>query len=139
MKVLFDTSALYKRYSEEPGREEVESLLGRASQVVLAAHCRTEIASALCRDLRDKEISPVQYRTTFAAVQGDFNDFEILPINGQVELLAIVAMESSRLRAMDALHIATAQAARVDLFVTADRAQARAAQAVELKTWFVEA
>jgi predicted nucleic acid-binding protein len=39
---------------------------------------------------------------------------------------------------MDALHIGTAQAARVDLFVTADKRQAAAAQAVGLKTELIE-
>jgi len=48
-------------------------------------------------------------------------------------------MEISRLRAMDALHIGTAQATRVDLFVTADKRQALAAQAVGLRTELIEA
>ncbi len=48
-------------------------------------------------------------------------------------------MERTRLRAMDALHIATAQLAGVDLFVTADRRQAAAAQTAGLKTQLVEA
>ena len=47
-------------------------------------------------------------------------------------------MEVSRLRAMDALHIGTAKAAYVDLFVTADKRQAAAAQAVGLKTELIE-
>ena len=51
-----------------------------------------------------------------------------------VEMLAIAAMESARLHAMDALHIATAQHAQVDLFVTADRRQASVARAVGLTT-----
>ena len=39
---------------------------------------------------------------------------------------------------MDALHIGIAQAARVDLFVTADKRQAIAAQAMGLKTELIE-
>jgi predicted nucleic acid-binding protein len=40
---------------------------------------------------------------------------------------------------MDALHIGSAQAARVNLFVTADRRQATAAEAVGLRTQCIEA
>jgi predicted nucleic acid-binding protein len=40
---------------------------------------------------------------------------------------------------MDALHIGAARAARVDLFVTADRRQAQAAQALGLTTELIEA
>lgn len=139
MKMLFDTSALYKRYSEEAGRDRVQALLARASSVVLAAHCKTEIASAMCRDLLNEDMTAEQYRQSFAVVTGDFEDFAVAPISAQVEALAIAAMESNRLRAMDALHIGTAQAAKVDLFVTADRRQAAAARAGGLETELIEA
>ena len=47
-------------------------------------------------------------------------------------------MQGKRLRAVDALHIGTAQVAGVDLFVTADRKQAAAAQASGLKTQLID-
>ena len=56
-----------------------------------------------------------------------------------MERYAIAAMRMATLRGMDALHIGSAQAANVDLFVTADRRQAQAAQAVGLKTELIEA
>jgi predicted nucleic acid-binding protein len=72
-------------------------------------------------------------------VHADFASFSLLPLDARVEGLAISAMERSRLRAMDALHIASALAAKVDLFVTADRRQAAAAQTLGLKTELIEA
>ena len=48
-------------------------------------------------------------------------------------------MRLSNLRGIDALHIGTAQAAQVDMFVTADKRQAVAAQTVGLKTELIEA
>lgn len=139
MKILFDTSALFKRYNEEAGSAHVLALTGRASELVVAAHCKSEIASAINRQRHDGLVPPDRYASIMAEVHADFVSFMLLPLDARVEGLAIAAMERSRLRAMDALHIATAQAARVDLFVTADRRQAEAASAAGLQTEVVEA
>lgn len=48
-------------------------------------------------------------------------------------------MQRARLRGMDALHIGSAQAAAVELFVTADRRQADAARSAGLLTELIEA
>lgn len=139
MRMLFDTSALYKRYNQEAGSEQVRALSAQASELVVAAHCKTEIASAINRQRHDGLVSADDYAHIMAAIRDDFAEFEKLELDSRVESLAIVVMEHQRLRAVDALHIATAQAARVDLFVTADRRQAAGAQAVGLKTQLIEA
>ncbi len=110
-----------------------------ADAVVLAAHCKVEIASSLSREVHDSSIDSVQYGHALGEIAQDFVDFDVRAISAEIEALAMAAMERTRLRAMDALHIATAQAAGVDLFVTADRRQAAAAQAAGLKTQLLEA
>ena len=72
-------------------------------------------------------------------IKKDFDELAVMPISSPVERYAIAAMRLATLRGMDALHVGTAQAAGVDLFVTADRRQAMAAQAVGLKTELIEA
>jgi predicted nucleic acid-binding protein len=139
MRVLFDASALYKRYNAEAGRDQVLAASALASEVVVAAHCKAEIASALNRQRHEGLVTAADYARIMDIVQGDFADFTSVALDGRVEAHSIVAMEASRLPAMDALHIGTAQAARVDLFVTADRRQALAAQAAGLKTELIEA
>lgn len=139
MRILFDPSALFKRYNREPGRDQVLAAGDRASEVMVAAHCKSEIASALNRNRHDGLLNGFDYGDIMRAIQSDFADFTLVTLSAQVEAHAISAMEISRLRAMDALHIGSAQAARVDLFVTADRRQALAAQAVGLKTELIEA
>ena len=84
-----------------------------ATHVVAAAHCKIEIASALNRQRHDGTLS------------------------GEAYASIIAAMERSRLRATDALHIGTAQLESVQLFVTADRKLALPAQAVGLNTELV--
>ena len=138
MKVLFDTSALFKRYAGEPGVDQVLDLHGRATSVVLAAHCFTELMSALTRQWREGAFDDAEYRRVHTRMREDFEAYRIEPLSRTVEDFAVAAMALSPLRAMDALHIGSAQAARVNLFVTADRRQAAAAQAVGLRTECLE-
>ena len=139
MKLLLDSSAIAKRYKRENGHDTIQHLLMGADTVVLAAHCKVEIASSLSREVHDQSIDMNQYAHAISEVALDFVDFNVWPIGPEIEALAIAAMARHRLSAMDALHIGTAQMARVDLFVTADRKQALAAQAAGLKTKLIEA
>jgi predicted nucleic acid-binding protein len=139
MRVLFDSSAMYKRYNEEAGRARVMALASQALEICAAVHCKVEIVSALNRQRHDGLLGEDDYARIMAVVQRDFADFSTSPLDTQVETLTVAAMEVSRLPAMDALHIGTARAANVDLFVTADRRQALAAQAIGLVTELIEA
>lgn len=139
MNVLFDTSAFYKRYSGEQGADRVLQLQMEARQVTMAAHCKMEIASALTRQWREGLFTDAECSRMLTEIDRDFAELTVMPLTTQVEQRAIAAFRQATLRAVDALHIGTAQAARVDLFVTADKRQALAAQAVGLKTELIEA
>ncbi len=139
MKVLFDTSAIAKRYRDEQGHDLVQQWLARADGVVMAAHARVEVASSLCRDLHDGATTRADLDADLQILMRDFDGFEVLALDERIAALSIQAMAASRLRAMDALHIATAQVAGVDMFVTADRRQAQAAQALAIPTFLVQA
>lgn len=139
MRVLFDTSAIAKRYRDELGHQEVQQWLERADAVVMAAHTRVEVASSLCRDLHDGATTQQDFEADLDILAQDFEGFSVVPLDGRIEALAIQAMAGARLRAMDALHIATAQVAGVDMFITADKRQAQAAQALAIPTCLVQA
>ncbi len=140
MRILLDTSALYKRYALEGGSAQVQSVCEQADGIVLATHCLTEIASVFARHLHDGAISAAQCQAALAMVTDDFAEFDVQPLNPAAQRHTIEAMQrSSRLQAMDALHIGTAQAAGVDLFVTADREQAKAAEQAGLNVEIVSA
>ncbi len=138
-RVLFDASALYKRYQEEPGRERVLALGEGTREVVVAAHCLTEIASTLNRQRHDGFLPDADYDAMMREVQFEFAEFDVVALDKRVEAFAVAAMRRARLRAMDALHVGTAMASGIDLFVTADRRQAEAARAVGLATELVGA
>ena len=138
MRVLMDTSALYKRYNREAGREQLLAISELASELVIAGHCKAEIASALNRQRHDGLTTEADYARIMAVVKMDFEGFTLFALDSRVEAYAMAVMEVSRLSAMDALHIGTAKAAYVDLFVTADKRQAAAARDVGLKTELIE-
>ena len=139
MNILFDASALFKRYTGEAGVDRVVQLQATASAVTAAVHCKTQVASALTRQWREGAFSNEEYDRVLANIHADFDELTVMPLAGQAERYAIAAMRLASLRGMDALHIGTAQAAQVDLFVTADKRQAAAARAVGLKTELIEA
>jgi predicted nucleic acid-binding protein len=139
MRVLFDSSALFKRYNLERGRDQVLAVGERATEMVVATHCKVEIASALNRQRHDGVLSDADYARVMAVVHEEFSDFTVVAFDQTVEAFSIAAMKQARLRAMDALHIGTAQVAKVALFVTADKRQAQAALSAGLNTELIEA
>ncbi len=139
MKLMFDPSALVKRYLQERGRDAVQALLAEATQVAVAAHCKAEIVSAFARNLHDGAMAGDEVQRLLALVQADFDDFERVELDRRVEAQTLQLLLRHRLRAMDALHIAAATQAGADLFITADRRQAAAAEASGLRTQLIEA
>ena len=138
MNVLFDASAMFKRYSGEAGLNRVLQLQAAASAMTAAVHCKTEVVSALSRQWREGAFSHEEYARVLANIHADFDELAVMPLSSQAERYAIAVMRVANLRGADALHIGTAQAALVDLFVTADKRQAAAAQTVGLKTELIE-
>ncbi|MEJ7930257.1 type II toxin-antitoxin system VapC family toxin [Ramlibacter sp. AN1015] len=134
MRVLFDSSALFVRYAGETGASQVDALHVRASAVVLAAHCQAELMAALTRQWREGAFGDDEFRRVRTRMREDFEAYHVEPLSRTVEDFALAAMVLAPLGAADALHIGSAQAARVQLFVTADPRQSVAAQAVGLRT-----
>lgn len=137
-RLMFDASALTKRYASEAGRDRVLMLFEAASELLVAAHCKTEVASALLRRRRDGSLPAPEFDRAWAAAQRDVADMTLVPLDAHVERFAFAAMEHGPLRGMDALHVGSALASRVDLFVTADRRQAQAARGMGLATELIE-
>lgn len=132
MKIMFDTSALFKRYAAESGHEQVAQIMERASLVALAPHCRIELMATVARTLRERRISPSDGERIAFELGEDLKEWEVLPLSAQVEQASLRALNAAALRGMDALHVGAALVARVSLFVTADIRQAQAAQALGL-------
>jgi len=137
-RLMFDASALTKRYASETGRNRVLALFASASELLVAAHCKTEVASALLRRRREGSLPAAEFDRAWTAAQSDVADMTLVPLDARVERFAFAAMGQGPLRGMDALHVGSAIAARVDLFVTADKRQAQVARAMGVATELID-
>lgn len=138
MKLLVDTSALFKRFVNEAGQDAVETAIAEADTLVVAPHCKLELLSAAMRLRREGRLDTAAWQKVCDEIEASLEEVEVLPLTPSLERRAIQALDAAPLRAMDALHVAGAAMARVDLFVTADRRQALAAKAFGLTTQLIE-
>jgi len=134
MKTFFDSSAFAKRFVDEDGSNEAEDILGQATQLALSVICLPEIVSALNRRRRERYLSGHQYAEAKRALFDDVRDAIIINLTVPVVSSALMVLESSPLRAMDALHIACALEWGAEVFVSSDKKQLAAAGQAGLTT-----
>ena len=134
MKAFLDSSAFAKRFVNEEGSDAVEALCAQADALGLSVICLPEVASALNRRLRERLLTPGQYRLAKQRLVDDVRDADIIQLTPSVVGSAIRILEESPVRAMDALHIACALEWGAGIFVSADKRQMAAARRAGLKT-----
>jgi predicted nucleic acid-binding protein len=137
VKTFFDSSAFAKRYVQEPGSEAVDALCMEATDLALSVVCIPEILSALNRRVRERSLSARQYRTAKEALFDDIRDAEIVNLTPNVISTCTTVLETSPVRAMDALHVACALRWGAEMFVSADERQVAAAKKAGLRTKLV--
>lgn len=137
MRVFFDSSAFVKRYVREEGTDVVLSWCDQATELCLSGIALPEIVSAFCRLLRDNLVSPVQYRHLKTMLMADISDAAICDLTPEVIRHSIISLEKNVLRGMDAIHLGSALALNVDLFVSADARQCDAATQAGLRVVLV--
>lgn len=137
MRLFLDSSALAKRYVVEPGTDIVLERCREADEVLLSVLAPAEVASALNRLRREMKLILGQYRRLKAEVLLDCAEATTLEITPDVVHLAIRCLELEPLRALDALHVATAQHFGCDLFLSADQPQVVAARRFGLRAEMV--
>lgn len=133
----FDTSALIKRYIDEPGRREVLRLL-RRYDCVTSAVLPVEIRSALRRRASEGSLDPTRVPEIVKRVTADRVYWTFVEVASDVLGAAETLTAAHPLRALDAIHVASAQvfAARLRdselMYVSADKRQTGAAAAIGL-------
>ena len=137
MKLAMDSSSLVKRYINENGSDEVDFLLGQASQLGLSVLVVPEIISAFNRRIREELLTSIDYRHTRKLLLDDVQDSVLLQLTPGVISRTVNILEHNALRAMDAIHLACAGEWKADLFVTSDRRQYNAASESGMAVEFV--
>jgi hypothetical protein len=122
-----------KRYVREEGTDIVLSWCDQATELCLSGIALPEIVSAFCRLLREDRVSPVEYRHLKTMLMADISDAAICDLTPEVIRQSIISLEKNVLRGMDAIHLGSALALNVDLFVSADARQCDAATQAGLR------
>ena len=143
MWTYFDTSALVKRYVDEPGRREVLQLL-RRNECVTSAVLPVELRSGLRRRVAEGSIDATRLPTILKHVAVDRPYWTLVAVGIDVLAGAETLVAAHPIRTLDAIHVASAQlfAARVSMpnltFVSADKRQTETAVAVGLVVRHIE-
>jgi predicted nucleic acid-binding protein len=127
MRLFLDSSALAKRYIREPSSSDVIARCRDADEIILSVLCPIEILSGLNRLRREGKLSLADYRALKKDLSADIAQASIVPVDPEIVKIARICLEKSPLRALDAIHVASAKASRCDLFLSADRQQTLAA------------
>lgn len=139
----FDTSALIKRYVEEPGRREVLQLL-RKNDCVVSAVLPAEVRSAVRRRVAEKTLDEKHVPAILKRFAADRLFWMVIEVSGEVLAAAERLSAAHPLRALDAIQVASAQlfAARTAspalIFVSADIRQTTAADALGMTSRHIE-
>ena len=133
MKTLFDSSAFAKRYIDEPGSDAVESPCLSASELALCVLCVPEILSAVTRRLRERRLNREQYDLIKRHLLEDIGDAAVVELTPNVIAATVTVLETSAVRAANAMHVAAATVWEAELFVSADRQQLAASRKAGLR------
>lgn len=132
-----DTSALVKRYFQEPGSASVRPLF-RGNKVTTARIAHAEIAATLARLCRDGRLSEAARDRIFARLDADFGALSVVEVRPALVKRVPGLVIRHPLRGYDAVHLASALTVRdagmALTFWAADAALTGAARAEGLRT-----
>lgn len=125
MSLYADSSALLKRYVDEPDSETAVEVLDSDDQLVTGRHTVVEVRRNLARLLADRSL--VVARRDF---ERDLLAFHLVELDAQTCDVAASIAEQTGVRTLDALHLGAAQrvGGRDITFLTFDVRQAQAAR-----------
>lgn len=115
MIVYLDTSALVKLYVQEAGSAEVRQAIARADLVATSLIAYVEVRSAFARKHRMADIDDAALKRHKREFEQGWNQLDRLPVDATTIRRAGDLAEQHRLKAYDALHLATADLMEVTL------------------------
>lgn len=146
LRYFFDTSALIKLYHQEDGTEVVDQLVNQDQPVIVISDLSgVEMASAMAKKVRAREIAPETFTAVIAAFEADLPAFDVQFVTTQTMLAARELLKrwgvAHGLRSLDAIQLAAALSAdrqdSLDLFVAADKRLTAVAERESLPTLLI--
>ncbi len=128
MTLYADSSALLKRYVDEPDSDRAVDLLAGDPELVTGRHTIVEVRRNLARLLTGSAVTSAR-----AAFAKDLLSFAIVELDGDTCELAATIAEQTGVRTLDALHLGAARRLGTAVtFVTFDVRQGLAGRALGL-------
>ena len=133
--IFADSSAVVKIYSEEPGSAEMRTL----PLLVVSAICRVEVTSAIWKKATHGDLEEIEaqqlirdFQADLRSVRPEATDLIAIPVTNVLLRSAAALVPIHNLKALDAIQLSSALAAReadtsCDTFACYDRTLARAA------------
>lgn len=127
MSLYVDSSALLKRYVDEPDSGTAVDLIASDPELITGRHTGVEVRRNLARLLREKDLLRAK-----RALAADLESFAIVELDAATCELAATIAEATGVRSLDALHLGAAQrVGGVGIgFLTFDLRQAQAARSL---------
>lgn len=126
MTLYADSSALLKRYVDEPDSDRADELLAGDPELVTGRHTVVEVRRNLARLLTGSSLTAAR-----AALVQDLESFALVELDASTCELAATIAEQTGVRTLDALHLGAARRLGTALtFVTFDVRQAQAARSL---------
>ena len=140
MIVYFDSSVLVKRYVTEEKVEEVDLLWSQSDEAACSVIGFAEVLSAIARRVREGAIAPSERDLLIPRFRSDWDSLVHVAVSEEVNEIAAPVLATYPLRAMDAIHLASAvslrgEADREVLFASADARLAAAARSEGLRVF----
>ncbi len=110
MILYLDTSALVKMYVDEEDAPRLRAAVAEANVVGTSEIAYVELRSALARRARDGSLERLAYRRTLRDVEADWAQLFLITVSNRLVHDAGELAERYRLRAYDAIHLASSLA-----------------------------
>ena len=143
MILYLDTSALVKRYFEEPYTEAVITKWREAKEIVTSSVAYAESMAAFYRKQREAAIDDALIEQIVSDLRTDWSSFIRIQVNDELNEYIDKAIASYPLRGFDAIHLASAmimhEKFQADLlFSCFDQKLSQGAQAEGIRTFPVD-
>lgn len=138
MIAYLDTSSLVKLYFEEEGSESIQAMVEEADSLSTSWLSYVEARSAFSRKYREGGMTLAQYESVLSTFEDEWAKYSATEVSSQIMRQAGGLTEKHGLRALDAIHLASAMAIRDDrsrqpisVFFSSSDARLRAAGRAE--------
>ena len=108
MIIYLDTSAIVKRYFQEPYSEEILSKWQSATQIITSFVAYAETMASILIKKREEELSTRLVRTILQQFQNDWESFTRVEVNNELNGYVDRVVARHPLRGFDAIHLASA-------------------------------